>query len=51
MCHLTLFISADDRLGVNVWKCAPQVSETSISMSNGRRWTMENSLADADVKG
>lgn len=35
VCHFALLISVNNRPGVDVWKCAPQVSETSISMSNG----------------
>ncbi len=35
VCHFTLLISVNNRPCVDVWKCAPPVSETSISLSNG----------------
>lgn len=42
VCHFTLLISVNNHPCVDVWKCAPQVSETSISMSNGApgQWKM-----------
>lgn len=35
VCHFTLLISVNNHPCVDVGKCAPQVSETSVSMSNG----------------
>lgn len=40
MCHFTLLISANDRCCADEWKSVPPVSDASISMSNGCRWSM-----------